>query len=387
MSHEIRTPMTAILGYADLLLEDGDISRAPEHRVELIETIRSNGDHLLSIINDILDLSKIEAGKFQLERIECSPHEVLVDVKELMMGRAIAKGIAWKVELDGPLPITISTDPTRLRQILINLVGNAMKFTEVGSVKLVARSINLGESQALSFDIIDTGIGMSREQTEQLFSPFQQADSSMSRKFGGTGLGLTISKRFAEMLGGDISVKSELGQGSTFRLTIDAGDVNGVVMCDRLEKPKAKTEVDGLSNSATDKLLADCRLLLVEDGPDNQRLISFVLSKAGADVVTAENGLIGRDLALEAADQGQPFDMILMDMQMPVMDGYTATRELRQQGYPGPVIALTAHAMAENRQECIDAGCDDFATKPIDRAKLISAIQEWLPTREPAIES
>ncbi|MCA9266836.1 MAG: PAS domain S-box protein, partial [Planctomycetales bacterium] len=235
MSHEIRTPMTAILGYADLLMQDGDIASAPQRRIDEIQTIQRNGNHLLTIINDILDLSKIEAGKFEVERIACAPHEMLLEVEELMRVRADDKGIAWSVKLDGALPVRVETDPTRLRQILINLVGNAIKFTEAGAVELVARAIAAAEGTRLEFEVVDTGVGMTREQCERLFQPFQQADSSMSRKFGGTGLGLTISRRFAQLLGGDIQVWSEPGQGSTFTLSVDVGVLAGTAMSDGLK--------------------------------------------------------------------------------------------------------------------------------------------------------
>ena len=374
MSHEIRTPLTAILGFSDLLMDDDAWEQDAESRRELINTIRRNGEHLLTVINDILDLSKIEAGRFQVERIECSPAEVLLDVQKLMQVRADAKGLKWHVELDGPFPRQIHTDPTRLRQILINLVGNSMKFTEVGEVRVTASMTRSDAGFQLIFDVSDTGIGMSSEQQQLLFKPFQQADMSTSRKFGGTGLGLTISRRFARMLGGDIEVQSEHGQGSTFTLKIDGGSEVNVETIDRLEDATSATEP---TSTLSEQPLRSMKLLLMEDGPDNQRLISFVLKKAGAEVTVADNGLIGRDLAADAREAGEPFDVILSDMQMPVLDGYTATRQLREMGYEGPVIALTAHAMAEDRQKCLDAGCDDFASKPIDRARLIEIVAHW----------
>ncbi len=381
MSHEIRTPMTAIIGFTDVLLEEEGLENAPAERIASFATIRRNAEHLLCVINDILDLSKIEAGKFQIEHIDCSPHEILYDVKELMQIRADSKGLNWQVELDGPLPETIHSDPTRLRQILINLAGNAIKFTEVGSVTLVARMMKSELGNRLIFDMVDTGIGMTDEQCQNLFQPFQQADSSMSRKFGGTGLGLAISKRFAELLGGDINVRSQPGQGSTFTLVIDIGTLQNVEMSNQLDKPQPKIVAQDTKN-ARRKDLENSRILLVEDGPDNQRLITFLLTKAGASVTTAENGLIGRDLALEAVEKGQPYDVILMDMQMPVMDGYTATQALREHDYEGPIVALTAHALTEDRQKCLDAGCDEFATKPVNRTQLIETVRSFVNSVE-----
>ncbi len=374
MSHEIRTPMTAIVGFADALL-DPDQSEAD--RLDAVRTIQRNSEYLLSIINDILDLSKIEAGKMAIEHIPCSPCQVVAEVVSLMKVRADAKGLAFNVEYLGAVPEQIHTDPTRLRQILINLIGNAIKFTEVGGVRLIARFVNETKPM-MQFDVLDTGIGMTPGQMSAVFRPFTQADTSTTRQFGGTGLGLSISKRLAEMLGGDISIlNSEVGMGTCFRVSVETGPLDGVEMIDdptdvtmlAAEKPKE-------ANLSSDAL--DCRVLLAEDGPDNQRLIAHVLRKAGAEVTIVENGKLALDNALDAHEQGIAFDVILMDMQMPVMDGYEATALLRQKGYSGPIIALTAHAMTGDREKCIRAGCDDFATKPIDRKKLIATIRSIL---------
>ncbi len=375
MSHEIRTPMTAILGYADLLLDDGDLTQAPERQIDAIRTIQRNGDHLLGIINDILDLSKIEAGKLTVESMAYAPATIVAEVLSLMRIRSQAKGIALEVAYETQLPAKIHTDPTRLRQILVNLTGNAIKFTEVGSVRLLVRFV-AGAAPRLEFDVIDTGLGMTPEQRDRLFRPFSQADASTTRMFGGTGLGLTISKRLAEMLGGDVSiVESAPGVGTRFRLTIVTGALDGVPMVvpgrqDGAEDSRplaAKPEMPAHS-------LAGWRILLAEDGPDNQRLISFVLTKAGAEVEVVANGRLAVAAALQAVEDGQPFHVILMDMQMPVLDGYGAAALLRAKGYRGPIIALTAHAMAGERDKCLAAGCDDYATKPIERAKLIAII-------------
>ena len=372
MSHEIRTPMTAILGYTDLLKE----TLIDEASRNAIETIGRNGNHLLSIINDILDLSKIEAGKMTLESIRFALRQVLADVESLMQVRTQGKGIKLRIEQEGLLPETILTDPTRLRQILVNLVGNAVKFTESGSVSVVVRLIQQ-EPATLEWDVIDTGIGLTPEQQQALFQPFTQADNSTVRKFGGTGLGLTISKRLAELLGGDVRiVESQLGVGTTFRLTIGIGPLEGV----RLLQPSdtLATQDEPESERATILNLPEgCRILLAEDGPDNQRLISFVLKKAGAVVTVAENGKQAVDLVEAAGDD--PYDVILMDMQMPIMDGYTATTLLRRNGYTRPIVALTAHAMSGDREKCLAAGCNDYATKPIDRLRLIQQIAEQIP--------
>jgi len=382
MSHEIRTPMTAILGFADNML---DTDQSESEKLDCVHTIRHNGEYLMSLINDILDLSKIEAGKMTVERRVCDPCRIVAEVVTLMRVRADAKGLPLNIEFIGPIPESILSDSTRLRQILINLIGNAIKFTEIGSVRLVIRFVDDGDAPYLQFDLIDTGRGMTPEQGAKLFQPFTQADNSTTRKFGGTGLGLTISKRFAELLGGDITiVATEFGVGTTFRAIVRTGSLDGVKM---LENPKLTTVVVDTPGGIADVQPLDLhglRILLAEDGPDNQRLISFVLKKAGADVTVVENGKLALEATLAARDEGKPFDVILMDMQMPVMDGYEATGQLRRKGYTAPIVALTAHAMASDREQCINAGCDDYATKPIDRKKLVETIQRQLVPTEAA---
>ncbi len=378
MSHEIRTPMTAILGFSDVLME-GSMDQG---QLVAAATIKRNGEYLIRIINDILDLSKIEAGKLEVEHVSCSPCQILSDVASLMRVRANARNLPLQLEFEGPMPQAVRSDPLRLRQILINLVGNAVKFTEVGSVRLVARVLS-AESAApvLQVEVIDSGIGMSGEQASRLFEPFSQVDSSTTRRYDGTGLGLAISKRLAKSLGGDIRVRSTLDSGSTFTLTVSTGPLNDVEILD--QPSESLLSVDANETPDVPHAPVDCRVLLVEDGPDNQRLIAFLLKKAGVDVVVAGNGQIGFDLALVASDEGKPFDVILMDMQMPVMDGYEATRMLREARYTGPIVALTAHAMSTDRDKCLEAGCDEYMTKPIDRQKLIALVSSHA-AQEPA---
>lgn len=374
MSHEIRTPLTAILGFADVLLETGDIYKAPVERIDAIETIRRNGSHLISLINDLLDFSKIEAGKFQVENLPCSLHRLIADIRQLMQVRAEEKKLNIDVEYDGPIPDMVLTDPTRLRQILMNLLSNAIKFTHEGNVNMKVALVGKAPNRRIQIDVTDTGIGISEEMRDKLFQPFTQGDGSMSRRFGGTGLGLTISKRFAGLLGGDLTIVDTSHTGTTFRLTIDPGPLHNV----SFQEPETVASAPDLEKSKltdTKNALRDLKILLVEDGPDNQRLISFLLKKAGAEVDMAENGELGYQKAIAAGGIGSPFDVILMDMQMPIMDGYTASTKLRSDGYHGPIIALTAHAMAEDRNRCIEAGCTDYTTKPVDRAKLIELIR------------
>ena len=377
MSHEIRTPMTAILGFSEILMG----SVMGREQLDAAATIKQNGEYLLGIINDILDLSKIEAGKLAIEHIPCSPCQILSEVFLLMRVPADAKNLPLEVEYNGPIPRTIQSDPTRIRQILINLIGNAVKFTEVGKVRLIASLLDAeSEEPKLQLEVADSGIGMTEEQIAELFKPFSQVDSSTTRKHGGTGLGLAISKRLAEKLGGDISVTSAAGGGSTFTVTVATGPLDGVKLIDK--PTEAQFPIDSDAKPAASRAQLDCRVLLAEDGPDNQRLITFLLKKAGADVVVADNGQIAYDLALAARDERTPFDVILMDMQMPVMDGYEATGKLREAGHTGPIIALTAHAMSTDRGKCVDAGCDDYLAKPIDHEKLISLVAEYASCQE-----
>lgn len=385
MSHEIRTPMTAILGYADLLLEENEQHQSSQ-RLYAVDTIKRNGEHLLSIINDILDLSKIESGRLEIERIPCSPARLAEEVVTLLSARAAQKQLCVETRFEGAIPREMKSDPTRVRQILVNLLGNAIKFTEAGSVRLVIRCIRQSDAEVtanvpatLQFDVIDTGIGITAEQLSRLFQPFSQADASTTRKHGGTGLGLAISKRLANMLGGDLTVDSRPGQGSAFRLSIylEAVDANNLVDYTHL----VSRENVVMPHPSTSAGQLNCRILFAEDGPDNQRLISHILRKAGAEVIVVGNGLEAVDAALAELRRGLPFDVILMDMQMPVLDGYDATTRLRDAGYDGAIVALTAHAMAGDREKCLQAGCNDYVTKPIHRAGLLDHIRQQLANR------
>ncbi|MBI5852950.1 MAG: response regulator [Planctomycetes bacterium] len=380
MSHEIRTPMTAILGYAELVRDDG---RADDQTKEFIATILRNGEHLISIINDILDLSKIEAGKMTIERTQCSPVEFAIEVVDMFRRRADDKQIRLGLDLQWPLPRRIDSDPTRLRQILANLIGNAVKFTVQGEVVLTVRR-HQDEPRRIVFQVRDSGIGMSARELAEIFKPFSQADSSHTRRFGGTGLGLAISQHLSSMLGGAISVQSRKGVGSTFSLEIDGGE-SALGDLDRSERDFDRRRSDGKTEAPPESSAVSARVLLAEDGLDNQKLVSHILRKAGVEVTVVENGRLAVDRAFEAVSAGTPFDVILMDMQMPVLDGYSATRELRERGYQLPVIALTAHAMTGDRERCLEAGCDAFLTKPIDRAEMIARVREFAAKRAGAV--
>jgi len=382
MSHEIRTPMTAILGFADILLE----RVSDPESADAARTIRANGEYLLSIINDILDLSKIEAGRLQIEREPCSVVGIVAEVAKLMEVRAAAKNLALTVEYATPVPEIMHTDPVRLRQVLINLLGNAIKFTDAGGVRLVVGATPPpGPARRLQFEVIDTGVGIEESDLRRLFHPFAQGAACRGRQFAGTGLGLSISQRLAEMLGGGIQVaRTAVGRGTAFTFTIDPGPADPRRLA---ENPPARRAEPDIAPAAAppQRPRLDCHVLLVEDGLDNQRLVSLLLKKWGARVTVANDGqeavakalLAMRGAAVgEGAEEG-PFDVILMDMQMPVMDGYEATRRLRQEGFSRPIIALTAYAMTDDRRKCLDAGCDDYLSKPIDRDALRALVARY----------
>jgi len=366
MSHEIRTPMAAILGFADVLL--GQL-KDPDNR-NCVLVMKRNGRHLLELINDILDLSRIEAGKMDLDVESVSLVHLVSEVQSLMHVRAAEKKLEFHAEFAGEVPEQIKTDPTRLRQVLINLIGNAIKFTEKGSVVL---TIILKSDALLTFSVRDTGIGMSVEQQEHLFKPFSQGDSSVTRTYGGSGLGLAISNRLTAMLGGDISMESKLGVGSTFTVTIPIGPISEA----HLIKPNVFNRPNPVEDEEfkLDKLT--CRILIVDDRRDVRHISQHFLEKAGAQVSTAEDGQQGIDATIAARDSGKPFDVVVMDMQMPNVDGLHAVAELRSIGIEVPIIALTADAMKGDREKCLNGGCDDYLAKPIDQAKLISMVAKY----------
>jgi CheY-like chemotaxis protein len=374
ISHEIRTPLTAILGFTDLLLRGGEDEA---RRREYLTLIRRSGKHLLDLINDILDLSKIKAGKMRIRPTECSVHEVICDVVALSRLAADQRQLSLKYEWHGPIPQHVHTDPARFRQLVTNLLGNALKFTERGGVTVSLEMLNLSSDKAqpvrpmLAVRVTDTGIGISRDKLVEIFEPFNQADTTVTRRYGGTGLGLTITREIVRSLGGKLTVASQPGVGSTFTATIDPGPLDQVPMVREmpaLDGVPAGSEAPHASNSLAGEL-AGVRVLLVEDGDVNRRLIAAMLTEAGARVDTAENGRAGIERALAGR-----FDTILMDMQMPVLDGYEAARQLRANGITAPIIALTANAMAGDRDKCLEAGCNDYVSKPIDRASLLTAV-------------
>lgn len=369
MSHEIRTPMNSIIGFAESLL---DAEIPPQDWDDTIITIIRNGHHLLQLINDILDLSKAEANKLEVENTRTEILSVLHDVESLIKPQLIAKGLGFEISYDLPVPAVIYSDPLRLKQILINLCSNAIKFSEEGYVNITVR--HNPQTKHLFFDVTDTGIGIKDDQIENVFKAFTQADASITRKYGGTGLGLSLSRNLADLLGGSIEVSSKEGLGSTFTLHVATGDVNTKDMILNDNNFPAIQEwhpfVIPAGKCAGEVLLAD-------DIPDNQALLSLYIKKSGANITVVGNG----KLALIAAMK-KKYDLIFMDMQMPVLDGISAVRLLREKGYTHPIVALTANAMIEDKQACLAAGCDDFVSKPIDRELFYAVLQRYLKPAE-----
>ncbi len=366
ISHEIRTPLGAIQGFTELLSQPGLTKEDLDHYVSVIDR---NSKQVIRIIDDILDLSKVEAGKMAIEKINFSLPALLSDFSSLMSFRAIENGITFKIVEATPLPSIINSDPTRIRQILSNIVGNAIKFTARGYVRLIVSS----KDGILEFRVEDTGRGISNDQLEKLFQPFEQGDPSTTRRFGGTGLGLILTRVLCRALGGDFYLeKSEVGKGSIFfgSITIvNARDARVPEIAAENQLPPQSSE--NLSHDNSEKELAGLHVLLVEDSPDIQALLKIFLGKAGADIDIASDGHTGVEYALS-----HPYDVVLMDIQMPRMDGHEATRLLRSQGYDRPIVALTAHAMKEEREKCKKSGFSDYLSKPIQRKDLIDSLQK-----------
>jgi signal transduction histidine kinase/response regulator of citrate/malate metabolism len=372
MSHEIRTPLAAIIGFSEMLL---DTNQSLAERIDAIRTIIRSSHHLLGIINDILDVSKVEADKVEVENIPVNPFEVLDDVQAIVSLLTVEKGLQFHVDYTYPLPTRINSDPLRLKQILINLCNNAIKFTAHGSVRIKVTCEP--STRQMMFKVIDTGIGMTAVQIATAFNAFTQADASTTRRYGGTGLGLYLSKQLANKLGGDISVESAPDVGSAFTLTVDTGELRDTLFVAGKHEPEPAAEPLALDESAVSG-----NVLLAEDNIDNQKLVALYLRRVGASVATAENGQEAIAMAL-----ARPYDLIFMDLQMPVLGGIEATRKLRQKGYRGPIVALTANATKEDTEACTAAGCDDFISKPVQRDRLNECLARYLKPRDASKDS
>ncbi|MCU0714586.1 MAG: ATP-binding protein [Pirellula sp.] len=371
MSHEIRTPMTAVLGYIDILNEY-ELDR--QDAKDAVETIRRNGEHLLAVINDILDFSKLHSNLLSVEMRSFSLSDLLADIIESFMALAVRQGTSLSCTLSENVPVQVVSDPVRFRQIVVNLVGNAIKFSKGGEVCVWIDYRS--DDAVIVAEVRDSGIGMTPTQLNAIreFQPFRQADVSVTRKFGGSGLGLAISKSLVELLGGSISVESELGKGTTFRFClVDQNDFE----TKPIDQSPNLNVIDSASKSVrteNSRMLSGARILLAEDGPDNQRLLKFILSREGAEVTVCENG----QQVLELLDDDSSFHLILMDMQMPVLDGYSATRRLRELNIETPIIGLSAHAHSGAEEIAMESGCDAYCTKPVDRQQIIRVCAKWL---------
>ena len=365
MSHEIRTPMNGVIGFADVLAE-GELT---DEQREYVDVIRNSGESLLRLIDDILDLSKIEAGKIEVESIDCSLREILNCIEPMMSAKASKKGVEFQVVTADAVPARIRTDPTRLNQCLINLAGNAIKFTEQGHVYVNVSLEENNRNSFIRFDVEDTGIGIPPEKQESIFEPFAQADGSTTRRFGGTGLGLTITKRLAEVMHGTLSLTSEVGKGSVFSVVIPAGVDAGKQAL--LHESSQANRPDNAQNPEEGKLTGS--VLVAEDDRTNQSLIELLLENLDLEVTIAEDGVIAVQKGLERS-----YDLIFVDMQMPNMNGYEATMALRDKGVSTPIIALTANAMKGDRERCIEAGCNDYLSKPIRQIELRRIVNRYI---------
>ncbi|MGE0634047.1 MAG: response regulator [Pseudobdellovibrionaceae bacterium] len=376
MSHEIRTPLGAMLGFAEMVSEAGSLSAEQNNN---IQTIIRNGRQLLRIVDEILDLSKVESEKMEIEKIPFSLPQLIQEVTDLLRLKAQEKGLGFYVTPLSELPKRIVSDPTRLRQVLLNVIGNSIKFTEEGSVFLsiqLAPSKSRFNSPMLEFSVMDTGVGISAEQEKLLFQPFSQADCSTTRRFGGTGLGLTLSRKLARMLGGDLVLtRSSPGLGSTFQITIEAKSVEEGKHLATEDAPldHNKSHSEKVSQDQTGQ--SHKKILVVDDAPDNRVLVRWYLDKLGYDVDVAGSGLESVERTMN-----KEYDLILMDIQMPGMDGFEALRQLRLHECKKPIIAVTAHAMKGDRERCLRSGFDDYLIKPIDRESLRESITRHLDT-------
>jgi signal transduction histidine kinase len=374
MSHEIRTPMNAIMGFGDLL-SDEDIT---DQQRGYVNTIINSGKHLLQVIDDILDFSKIEAGKLDIEMSECSLRDLSAVIESIIHPSVAEKDLKFEIREDSSLPANIHTDQARLQQCLINLVNNAIKFTEQGHVYVKVSLEDKDNQPYIRFDVEDTGIGISPEKQEKVFESFTQADGGTSRKYGGTGLGLAITRQLAKLLGGELTLTSEIGKGSVFSLIIPAGlDVTKQPLLDRYNIASHTN----MGREQTEQPEFSGRVLVAEDVVTNQMLIKSLLKPMGLEVTITADG----NEALQEALTHE-FDLILMDIQMPYMNGYEATRAIRKEGITTPIIALTAYAMKGDDKKCFEAGCDDYLAKPLDRKKLSKILRKYLSAKSTAFQ-
>jgi two-component system CheB/CheR fusion protein len=375
MSHELRTPMAAILGFTQILQQEV----ADDEINERLDAISRNGHYLLTLLNDVLDLSRIEAGKLSLSLTSVDLPELLADVEELMQVRTIEYKNTLNFAAKSKLPATIRTDQARLRQILINLIANALKFSPHGQVNV---EVDMASKKKIRFRVIDNGIGMDDDQRRGLFQPFTQANSEISQQFGGTGLGLSITRRLVEALRGDISVESATGIGSTFTVLLPLKSMGDLIDWNPgVPKPIEGNPLMEISPSEAKPVAIkdlNARVLIADDMRDVRYITEHFLKKAGCDVTIAENGQQAVDAIKRGYADGNPFELVFMDMQMPVMTGEEAVVELRRQGFDLPIVALTSDAMKGTRKRLISIGFSDYMSKPIEAGKLLRVAAKLL---------
>lgn len=373
MSHEIRTPMNAVIGFSEILANN----ELTETQHQFVDLIRKSGENLMGIINDILDISKIEAGECEIENTEFDISTLVNSIEPLVRQQVTEKGIGFEIIIDEMVPSIIVTDPTRLKQCLTNLIYNAVKFTDTGHVHINLSMVTDADKNFIRFDIIDTGIGIPAEKQKYIFEPFTQADTSHTRQYGGTGLGLTITKQLIGLLGGQLTLTSEEGKGSAFSMIIPIS--LGTVKY----KPQDSEEIaENKNKEKTTQIKLSGRILVAEDSKANQILIEVLLEKIGLEVTIAKDGNEALKNAL-----ANDFDLILMDIQMPKMNGYEATTAIREKGITTPIIALTANAMKGDDRKCIDAGCNDYLSKPIDHKEFKKKLFQYLHPKQIALTS
>ena len=423
MSHEIRTPMNALTSFTEILTQRISQNCGAELKEEtegILDIIKKSSHDLLAIINDVLDYIKIDANLLKIESVPTSIKQIIHDICHVEKPNVIAKRLDFSIKYGGGVPPVILSDPVRVRQVLSNLINNAVKFTDKGTITILCEVLNpedsmatiikssvptkeVGEKSTTSFSassmqlkisVIDTGVGLSPTQIQELFKPFRHLDSSVPRSNRSTGLGLSIAMRLATLMDGTINIESTQGQGSTFSLLLNVyvpqGAYADAVLAEHEENgqrgsqlltgldiriPKKKSEETPSDKS---RPLRDTRILVVEDMAVNQAIIATLLRDAGAQVAIADNGAMGVQKVMQDMDNGLLFDVVLMDMQMPVMDGYEATAFLRKHGYQRPIVAVTAHALSGDREKTLEAGCDDYVAKPIDNKTLIGVISKYI---------
>jgi len=374
MSHELRTPLTAVLGLTELLLENPSASDSRH----MLEMIRSNGNHLADLLNDILDLAKIEAGTVDVELVECDPLLLIKDLCDLLRFRAQDHGLTLNLTFDGAVPARMRTDPVRLRQIVMNLLTNAIKFTDRGGIFVCVDYKVLGV-ESLAIEVRDTGVGIEMTDLDTIFEPFVQVSEDYDKRSNGAGLGLSISRSLARALGGNLTVESAIGVGSTFKLRLQAHDPREIASYDARTYTAPPASVPQRAQLA-DRCWETRRILVAEDTPANQYLISRMLEGTAARLTFVDDGEKAVAAIEDAVGGGAPFDVVLMDIQMPRMNGFEATRAIRRAGHTVPIIALTAAAMDGDREQCLWAGCTNYLSKPINRDRLLGMIAENLET-------